>query len=216
MRIKMYRLLIILFLSFPVHANQIQIKGKVIEVINGNTIILQKSDSTRKEIKLSGIEVPENSRIYTKKSKKFLASMIENQDVIVTFENHHKHKTKFFNITGKVLFNHVDINLKMLKHGYVLHAKKDHKEQLQSDAILYSKAEDRARFKQIGLFSDKAFTQRKVNENYINTSHLSSCDYIQIKKEQIEELARKGYKASEARSVRERKKYWSNLHNACS
>ncbi|WP_296947344.1 hypothetical protein [uncultured Dysgonomonas sp.] len=68
-------ILILLFL-FPILLSAQTLKGKVVCVSDGNTVVLLDADNTQQKIRLHGIDAPENRQPYGDKSKNIPPSPI--------------------------------------------------------------------------------------------------------------------------------------------
>lgn len=95
-------------------ANGTEIKGKVIEVIDGNTLIVQSDDETFYKVVLFGIDCPELSQKYGDKAKKCLEKLALKKDVTVVFEG----KDRMGNYLGTVTTDkNLDPRIKLLEDG---------------------------------------------------------------------------------------------------
>ncbi|TQR34664.1 nuclease [Campylobacter sp. MIT 99-7217] len=90
------------------------IKGKVVRVIDGDTIELLDFANEKYRIRFFGIDAPESKQDFGNKSKDYLASLIAGKEVQVI----KKSKDKYGRIVGIVEFNGQDINKAMVANGY--------------------------------------------------------------------------------------------------
>ena len=123
-------------------ANQ-TIDGKVVKVIDGDTIDVLDSTNTKHRIRFYGIDAPESKQSYGQKAREFLASMIASKNVKVII----KDKDRYGRNIGKVLLNGTDINREMVANGYA-HAYKEYSKEYVSEEA------DAKAFK-LGLWQDK-------------------------------------------------------------
>jgi micrococcal nuclease len=90
------------------------VKGKVIAVIDGNTLQVQGSDNQTYNILLAGIDSPELGQDFGPEAKKFLEKMILGKNVTVSF----KGKDRLGNSLAEVRINgKKDPRLELLKEG---------------------------------------------------------------------------------------------------
>ena len=66
-------LIFLLFFSYPTMAG---VSGKVIKVIDGDTIYVRDYDNKTHKIRLAGIDAPEMSQPYGKESRSHLLELI--------------------------------------------------------------------------------------------------------------------------------------------
>ena len=90
------------------------LEGKVIKVVDGDTIWILPKGGERVKIRLYGIDAPEMKDSGGKKSKKYLSELIAGKEVQIETHGHDKYKR----VIGIVYLNGTDINGKMVKDGY--------------------------------------------------------------------------------------------------
>lgn len=101
---------------------QNELAGKVISVIDGNTIeVLAENNETYKMV-LSGIDSPELTQEYGDKAKKFLERLADQKDVVF----HLQGKDRWGNYVGVVLIKgETDPRIELLKEGLAWTAEKN-------------------------------------------------------------------------------------------
>ena len=119
--------------------------GKVVSVTDGDTIKVLTKNKTLYKIRLNGIDAPERSQAFGKKSKSNLSKLVAGRIVDV----HYKKKDRYGRILGTIYVNNHDMNLMQIKDGYAWVYRKYCK---RAD---YYKAEESARKKKLGLWYDK-------------------------------------------------------------
>lgn len=122
------------------------ISGKVIRVLDGDTIKLQcKGNLDIYTIRLSGVDAPEKKQAYGREATVYLSHLIDNKNVVAFI----KDKDKYGRYIAKVELDNVDINAEMLRAGLAWHyAKYDgnfYYAELMHDAVGYRR----------GLWKDK-------------------------------------------------------------
>jgi endonuclease YncB( thermonuclease family) len=100
-------ILVAAIISFVVlAAGAVTVEGKVIGVIDGDTIEVLDATKTPHRIRLGGIDAPEKAQAFGNKSKQHLSDLVFGKQVEVQ-----AHKTDDFGRTvGKVLVNGTDAN----------------------------------------------------------------------------------------------------------
>lgn len=89
-------------------------KGRVIKVIDGDTIEILVPKKRTVRVRLLDIDAPERQQAYGNISKKYLASLISGKTVFVK-ENK---KDIYKRTLGTIFYNGTNINMKMVKNGY--------------------------------------------------------------------------------------------------
>jgi micrococcal nuclease len=79
------RLLVLILLLLPSIAFSETITGKVIKVVDGDTITILNNHKQKTKIRLYGIDTPESGQAYGKKAKKFTSSLVAGENVSVKY-----------------------------------------------------------------------------------------------------------------------------------
>lgn len=127
-----------------------ELTGRVVGVIDGDTIDLLTPEKRLVRVRLAGIDAPERSQAFGTVSKQALSDLIFSREVTVNWRK----KDRYGRVVGKVLLNGVDTDLKMLELGLAWHYKQHAREQSVVDRKLYAAAEDSARARRAGLWRD--------------------------------------------------------------
>ena len=141
------------------------LQGKVVKVVDGDTITIVDDRSFRYRIRLAGIDTPEKDQPYGKESTKSLRWLVYDKGITVEYSKF----DRYGRIIGKVLIDpqgdmfcfavdctrKVDVGLKQISTGMAWHYKRYQNEQSKEDRKLYSSAEREARKGQLGLWNDK-------------------------------------------------------------
>jgi len=128
------------------------LRGKVVGVSDGDTITLLDATNTQHKIRVTGIDAPEKAQAFGQASKKSLSDLVFSRNVEIFWEK----RDRYQRILGKVLIKEQDICLEQVKRGMAWHYKQYQRDQPLEDRIKYSKAEEEARQKRIGLWADEA------------------------------------------------------------
>jgi micrococcal nuclease len=98
------------------------VSGKVISVIDGNTIELISENKDRYTIMLAGIDSPELTQEYGEKAKKHLQRMVLERTVIVQFQGKDR---KGNHLAIVLLKDNTDLRIELLKEGLAWTSEKD-------------------------------------------------------------------------------------------
>ena len=133
----------------PLAANVLT--GKVVRVVDGDTIYVLDDTNNQHRIRLAGIDAPERNQAYGLASGKHLGSLVAGKRVAIE----HQKRDRYGRIVGKVWVNGVDACLEQIKAGLAWHYKYYQKEQSPEDRELYAEAENQARAERLGLWREK-------------------------------------------------------------
>lgn len=126
--------------------------GKVIRVIDGDTIKLLTEDNHTHRVRLAFIDTPEIGQAYGQRARKNLLQLIEGQQVRIKV----KDIDHYGRVIAQVCLLQEDINLAQIKKGYAWHYQYYAKRgQSPEDYSLYAKAEQAAKEAHLGLWREK-------------------------------------------------------------
>lgn len=138
-------------LLLPLQAHSDTLQGHVVGVTDGDTITLLDASKTQYKIRVAGIDAPEKKQPFGQRSKESLSDLAFDKDIIVEWSK----KDRYGRVIGKLINRQGrDLNLEQVKSGMAWHYKKYEKEQSPEDRKLYAAAEDAAKGKRVGLWSD--------------------------------------------------------------
>ena len=120
------------------------LKGRVIGVLDGDTITLLDQNSTSQRIRLAQIDAPEKRQAFGQRSKQSLSDLAFNREAEVQVET----RDRYGRLVGKVLIGGIDINLEQILLGMAWVYR-----QYAKDPA-YFKAESQAREAKKGLWVD--------------------------------------------------------------
>ena len=92
---------------------QNEVSGKVVNVIDGNTLEIIGADQQRQKLSLFGIDCPEPGQDYADKAKKLLEKLLLNENVSVQI----KGKDRWGNYLAIVVKENTDPRIELLKEG---------------------------------------------------------------------------------------------------
>ena len=103
--------------------------GKVIGVMDGDTIEVLDATNTPRRIRLGGVDAPEKAQPFGARSKQHLSDQVFGKQVEVQ-----SNKTdKYGRTVGKVMVAGKDANLEQVRSGFAWHYKKYQNEQTATD-----------------------------------------------------------------------------------
>lgn len=141
------RFILLFLLACSAHAKTLT--GYVVEITDGDTIVVLDADHHQHKIRLAGIDAPERHQPFGTRSTESIARLTFNQNVTVVWKKEHQGRP-----IGKVTVNGVDASLEQVKAGMAWWYRKYAKEQSPADQRLYEQAEQQARAKRAGLWAD--------------------------------------------------------------
>jgi endonuclease YncB( thermonuclease family) len=124
--------------------------GRVVAVLDGDTVTVLDLARVEHRIRLSGIDAPEKAQPFGVASKRQLSEAVYNQKVTVEWTKH----DRYGRIVGKIVMNGRDICLEQVKAGMAWHYKKYEREQSPEDRAAYANAEADAKARSVGLWSE--------------------------------------------------------------
>lgn len=130
------------------------IQGRVVAVLDGDTLTVLDSGNHQHHIRLIGIDAPEKSQPFGRRSKESLSSLVAGRDVSVEVTK----VERWGRWLGKVLVNGTDVNLEQVRLGMAWHYKAYAREQPLPERSVYADAEVQATQGRVGLWSDSAPT----------------------------------------------------------
>lgn len=139
-----------LLMALPVQATEVT--GRVVGVIDGDTIDVPTAKFETLRIRLSGIDAPELGQAFGCNAKAALSSLAFSRTATVEW---HK-RDRYSRLVGKVLVEGRDIALEMLTLGMAWHYKQFESEQPAADRGRYQEAEYRARAARRGFWANAA------------------------------------------------------------
>jgi len=125
-------------------------EGKVIGVLDGDTIEVLGTGNIPRRVRLAGIDAPEKAQPFGQRSKQNLSGLVFGKQVKVDGSK----TDKYGRTVGKVLVDGADANLAQVKAGFAWHYKQYASEQSANDRSLYAIGEDGARSARAGLWRD--------------------------------------------------------------
>ncbi|UCV17872.1 thermonuclease family protein [Ferribacterium limneticum] len=142
--------LIGIFLSvIAISAHADTLNGYVVNITDGDTIVVLDANRQQHKIRLAAIDAPESNQAFGSRSTESIANLTFNKTVTVEWKKKDRER-----LIGKVLINGVDINLEQVKAGMAWWYVKYAKEQSTVHRRIYEQAELQARVQLLGLWGD--------------------------------------------------------------
>lgn len=109
-RVSLFSVFIILF-SWGVFADTLS--GRVVRVIDGDTLVLLVAGNVEERIRLAGIDCPERGQAFGKRAKEALLDRVAGEGVSVEWDKTDRYRR----IVGKVIDDEGDVNLALVHSG---------------------------------------------------------------------------------------------------
>lgn len=139
------------------------LQGKMVRIVDGDTLVFLDQSNTQHKVRLSGIDTPERGQPFGKRATENLARLGGKKPARLEWNK----KDRWKRIIGEVWVQSpdspregsscpktLDVNLAQLTTGLAWHYKKYANEQSEEDRERYSFAEVEARARKAGLWSD--------------------------------------------------------------
>jgi Micrococcal nuclease (thermonuclease) homologs len=144
-------IVIAFWLLFQAHASIAAVlAGRVVGVLDGDTLEVLTPDRQSYRVRVSGIDAPEKKQPYGRASKKLMSDLAFSKQITI----HWSKRDRYGRIIGKVSRSGVDLGLVMVERGMAWHYKQYQRDQEPVDRMKYSRAEDAARSARRGLWAD--------------------------------------------------------------
>jgi endonuclease YncB( thermonuclease family) len=141
---------LVLLVSLPSQAAQAT--GRVVGVIDGDTLDILTAGFETLRVRLSGIDAPELGQAFGRNAKAALSSFIFARSVAIEWRK----RDRYDRVVAKVMLEGRDIAFEMLALGMAWHYTRFEAEQPAADRREYADAQTRARVARRGLWADAA------------------------------------------------------------
>jgi endonuclease YncB( thermonuclease family) len=143
--------LFLLVLLIAVDAAAATLEGRVVRVVDGDTVAVLDAARTQHKVRLATIDAPESGQPFGRRAKEHLAELVAGQAVSVDW---HK-RDRYGRLIGRLLHDGLDVNLRMVRDGYAWWYRQYANEQSRDDRRRYEDAEAAARTEGVGLWRDR-------------------------------------------------------------
>ena len=141
-------LLSVLLWTLP--ASAATLPGRVLWVVDGDTITILGPGNAQYRVNLAGIDAPELDQRYGRTSKEHLTRRVAGRFVVVEW---HK-RDRYGGLVGKVLVSGKDVCLKQVAAGLAWYDRTYQRYQNPGDRESYARVEEEAREAKRGLWAD--------------------------------------------------------------
>lgn len=136
-------ILCLLSVCFSLYSKEL--RGRIVRVSDGDTVVLLDSTNTQHRIRLDGIDCPEKGQPFGRKATDFVKNLAAGKQAVVYWDK----KDRYGRILGYLIVDGVNVNKELLKNGLAWHYK--HFNQDKELAELEQQAKD----KKLNIWSDK-------------------------------------------------------------
>lgn len=126
------------------------VTGRVVAVIDGDTVKVLDSNQVKHTIRLMGIDAPEKKQPFHSRAKQALSDCSYGQVATVQGSK----LDRWGRLIGKVMVGKTDCNLRQLQLGMAWHYTAYIKEQPKADRGIYADAQEEAKKTKKGLWSE--------------------------------------------------------------
>jgi endonuclease YncB( thermonuclease family) len=141
--------LALLLLFLPLTSWSAELEGRVVRIVDGDTLTVLDATNTQHKVRLAGIDCPEKGQPFGQRAKQALSDYVFSGQVTVEWDK----RDRYGRAVGKVLDGERDVNLALVRDGMCWWYRKYAHEQSLVDQGLYEAAEQTARKQRKGLWS---------------------------------------------------------------
>ena len=132
------------------HAGTHQIEGRIVRVTDGDTITLLDAENRQHKIRLDGIDAPESGQPFGGASKRNLADLVANREVVAECGKTDRYRRE----VCRVLVGGVDAGLEQVRAGMAWYFRRYAKELPPDRRQQYADMEVQAQAERRGLWAD--------------------------------------------------------------
>ena len=134
------------------------LRGQVVRVVDGDTLVVADGRHRKVKVRLSGIDAPEKDQPYGRQSKVHLASLVLGKTVDVDWDK----RDTYGRVIGRVLLapgncpdceKQRDVGLAQVRAGYAWWYRSESRELTRAEKSRYALVENGARARQSGLWA---------------------------------------------------------------
>ena len=139
----------VLLLCLALPATDDTLHGRVVRILDGDTVEVLDSASHTVRVRLGGIDAPEKSQPFGTQAKQRMAALSGGQTVAVDWTKRDRNGR----LVGKLILNGQDLGLAMINSGLAWWYREYAGEQSAADQHIYAAAEQTARAAKRGLWA---------------------------------------------------------------
>jgi micrococcal nuclease len=133
-------------------ARAAELHGKVVSVLDGDSIVVLDAEQRQYRVRLAGIDAPEQGQRFANRARNNLAFLVHRRDVLVNWYK----RDSYDRLVGVVYRDGHDINLAQIQAGLAWWYRGYAAEQSTDIRRAYEFAENEARRERRGLWVDRA------------------------------------------------------------
>jgi endonuclease YncB( thermonuclease family) len=141
---------LLLALLAPVRSGALELHGRVVRVVDGDSITVLDAARREFKVRLAAIDAPERGQPFGQVSRSNLSDLVFGEMVTVEVDK----VDRWGRLVGRVLRNGVDIGMEQLRTGLAWHFRRYADEQPPALREAYAAAEAAARAARVGLWRD--------------------------------------------------------------
>lgn len=143
-------LVLVPILLCPVILQAETLRGRVVKVTDGDTLIVLDARNTQHRVRLVGIDAPESNQPFGQRSREALSALVAGKQVEVDW---HK-RDRYRRVVGKIYAGGRDVNLAQVRAGMAWWYWRHASDQSWLDQIFYAMAHASAWWEDAGLWAD--------------------------------------------------------------
>ncbi len=149
-------------LVLPVLCGAASFSGKVVVVVDGDTVVVRDERAGRHEVRLAGIDAPEIRQAYGVRSRGHLAELLYGKQVTVAWYKRDRYSRMLGHVVVKrsepcgqaLCLRAVDAGYAQVASGLAWHDREHLDEQAAEARVRYARAEQQARSRRAGLWAE--------------------------------------------------------------
>ena len=128
------------------------VEGRIVGVLDGDTVELLTDDLVHQRIRLRGIDAPEKRQAFGNRAKQALSALVFGRRVTVAYSK----VDRYDRWVGRITVNGVDVSRAVIAQGMAWHFAFYKREQPADERVGDAEAEQAARLERRGLWVDDA------------------------------------------------------------
>mgnify|MGYP001765834323 FL=1 len=125
-------------------------KGRVVKVIDGDTVVVLGPAKRTERVRIQGIDAPEADQPFGAQARQRLQDLVGGKVVTVVSDKRDRHGR----LLGKLMHGGQDMGLALIREGFAWWYRDYATDQILLDRVLYPLAEVQARWDDSGLWAD--------------------------------------------------------------
>jgi endonuclease YncB( thermonuclease family) len=133
---------------FAVKEQLRELRGRIVRVTDGDTVLLLDASNIQIKIRLADIDAPESQMPYGSAAREYLVGLVLDKQVVAVTQK----KDRYGRTVATLMLGTLDVNLAMVQAGLAWHYKRYVREQSAAQAVAYAQSEIDARVRVRGLW----------------------------------------------------------------